>query len=46
MFKTETRGGILELTTGRAPVRAYASDVKTVVVATSRSPSSRGWGDG
>ncbi|MGB9117274.1 hypothetical protein [Bradyrhizobium sp.] len=42
MFKTETGGAILELTMERAPVYAYASDVKTVVVTPSRSLSSRG----
>jgi hypothetical protein len=42
MFKTETRDAILELRMERAPVHAYASDVKTVVVTPSRSPSSEG----
>jgi len=41
MFKTESRGAILEATMERAPVHAYASDVKTVVVTPSGSPSSR-----
>ena len=41
MFKTEIRGAILGLTIERAPMHAYPSDMKTMVVTPPSSPSSR-----